>query len=153
MRLKLRPELILPGLLLLAFAMTSPPALSGQYERFGPYAIHYNTFNTNQLTPDVARSYGIQRSANRALLNIAVLRTVEDGLDIPVTARVTATTTNLAGQRRELEMVEVRDQDAIYYIGSFRIHGEETLTFRLSVQPEEQGRSHEFSFRQQLYAQ
>jgi hypothetical protein len=59
--------------------------------------------------------------------------------------------TNLAGQRRDLDLQEIRDQEAIYYIATFRFHNEENLNFRVSVQPEGQGRSHEFSFRQQLY--
>ncbi len=144
----MRNRLLVPSLLLLC---VSAIGHAGQAETFGPYAVHYNTFNTNLLTPDVARAYSIQRSASRALLNIAVIRHDDETMGTPVRARVSATATNLAGQRRDLNMREIRDQDAIYYIGSFGISNEETLNFRISVQPLGQTEAHEFSFRQQFY--
>jgi len=126
-------------------------ASAQQTEQINGHVVHYNTLNTNLLPPDVARSYGIQRSANRALLNIAVLRPENDGLSTPVTARVSAVATNLAGQRRVIDMQEIHDQEAIYYIGTFRIHDQEHLNFRIEVQPEGTTRSREFTFRQQFY--
>ena len=125
--------------------------LAQQAEEFGQHVVHYNTMNTNMLSPEVASAYGIQRSGTRGLLNIAVLKKEEDGLNTPVTARVSATATNLAGQRRDLEMQEIQDQDAIYYVATFRFHNEEYLNFQVSVQPEGRDRRHEFSFRQQFY--
>ncbi len=138
-------------LLLFGLGVASLSCYGGQAETFGPFAAHYNTFNTNQLTPDVARAYGIQRSASRALLNIAVIRQGDEDMGTPVRARVRATATNLAGQRRDLDMREIRDQDAIYYIGVFGISNEETLNFNVSVQPMGQQQAHEFSFRQQFF--
>ncbi len=138
------------SLAMIAFCL-SVSAASAQVEQINDHVIHYNTLNTSLLTPDVARSYGIQRSANRALLNIAVLREDDQGLNIPVTASVSAVAVNLAGQRRVLDMQEIRDQDAIYYIGTFRIHDQEHLNFQIQVQPEGARRSHQFTFRQQFF--
>lgn len=136
---------------LLAGLVASLSSWAQQAEEFGDYTIHYNTINTNLLTPETASAYDIQRSGTRALLNIAVLRGDDQG-DAPVTARVSATAINLAGQRREIAMREIRDQDAIYYIGTFRFRQEETLNFRISVTPEGHTRPpHEFTFRQQFY--
>lgn len=125
--------------------------LAQQAEDMGQHLVHYNTMNTSQLSREVAGSYNIQRSGTRGLLNIAVLRKEEEGLNTPVSARVQASATNLAGQRRDLEMREIRDQDAIYYVATFRFHNEEQLNFRVSVQPEGQDRAREFTFRQQFY--
>ena len=130
----------------------SAPALAQQAERHGDYIIHYNTMNTRLLAPEFARAYGITRDGNRALINIAVLRVRDGELDEPVTARVSVSSSNLAGQRRDIDMIEVREQDAIYYIGTFRFRQEETLTFRISVDPDGKPRGpHEFTFRQQFY--
>lgn len=121
----------------------------------GQHWVHYNTFNTALLTPEVARAYGIERSGQRSLLNIAVLRKGEAaGLDQPVAARVSAVATNLAGQRRELDMKEVRDGGAIYYIASFRIRNRERLTFVVEVEPldEPVGR-HSLRFEQVFYVE
>ncbi len=138
--------------ILMIAALALMDARAQQAEQFGDFSIHYNTLNTNLLDPQTASAYDIQRSGTRALLNIAVLRSDDEG-DIPVTARINVTAVNLASQRRDIEMREVRDQDAIYYIGTFRFRQEETLNFRISVSPEGHARApHEFTFRQQFYA-
>ncbi len=138
----------LAGLLLL---LAGAPALAQQAEDIGEFRVHYNTMNTAQLQPDVASAYGIQRAGNRALINIAVLRKGDEDMDEPARASVQVQSRNLAGQRRDIEMREVEDQGAIYYIGSFRIADEETLNFQVEVQPEGEARPSEFSFRQQFY--
>ena len=137
--------------LILSFtALISAPLAAQQAETFGEYDIHYSAINTLQLSPQVARAYGIQRSSNQAMINIAVLRTGGEE-DEPVSATVTAQTVNLTGQRRDIEMREIRDQGAIYYIGTFRITNEERITFRLGVQPEGRITPYEFTFQQQFY--
>lgn len=138
--------LVAAGLLVLLLAGPTP---AQQAERFGTYDIHYSAISTRMLTPEVARAYGIQRSATRALLNIAV-RT--DNGERAVSARVTASARSLTGQRKTIEMEEVREEDAIYHIGTFRISNEEWLTFSIEVQPEgRQGPPFSFTFRQQFY--
>lgn len=127
----------------------SSNASAQQAETFGRYEVHYNTLNTNLLTPEIARSYGIQRATTQAMLNVTVLDTETDEA---ISARVTATATNLTGQRRTLEMREIRDQGAIYYISVFRVHDEESLNFRVEVQPEERsGAPFNLAFRQQFF--
>ena len=49
-------------------------ALDETFKDFGNYEVHFNALRTDELTPDVARVYGIQRSANRVMLNVTVLR-------------------------------------------------------------------------------
>jgi hypothetical protein len=135
---------------LLVALLFSAPLAAQQAETFGPYEAHYSAINTSQLSPQVAQAYGIQRSSNQAMLNIAVLRSGEPE-DEPVGATVTAEAVNLTGQRRVIEMREIRDQGAIYSIGTFRITNEERVTFRISVQPEGRATPYEFTFQQQFY--
>lgn len=103
----------------------------------GEFTVHYNAIPTTALNADVARHYGITRSGGRALLNISVLR-LRAGETEPraVPARVRAFTHALTGQRSEILLREVRDQDAVYYIGDFRIRGEEHLRFELEATPD-----------------
>lgn len=123
-----------------------------QAEEFGPYRVHYNAINTNLLNPEVARAYSIQRSGNRAMLSIAVIRhDGESDTNSAVHADVTASAINLTGQRRHIELDTIEDQEAIYYIGTFRIHDEETLDFTVQVRPEDEPETHEFGFRQQFF--
>ncbi len=137
---------VLLGLFLLA------PAQAQQAEDLGTHRVHYSAINTSQLTPQVASAFGIQRSASRALLNLAVLRKTDDGLDRPVRAQIRVQAVNMAGQRRDLELRERVEQDAIYYLATFRIHNEERISFRVSVLPEDlEGSPREFSFQQQFF--
>lgn len=118
----------LAATLLLALAL---PAGAGSI-RVGDLRVYFNALPSTELTPDVARQYGITRSANRALLNVSVRRG-EPGADVAVPARVDAVATNLSGQRMDVRMREVRDGDALYYLGEARISGQDTLTFELTI--------------------
>lgn len=132
------------------------PAAAQQFEDIGDYRVHYSAMNTRMLPPEVAGAYDIQRSGNRAMINIAVLQKTESEGEMatPVRAAVNASAVNLTGQRRNIDVREVDDDDAVYYIGSFRIADEETLTFTIQVQPEGSNRPAEtFTFKQQFYTE
>ena len=47
-------------------------AFAERSDSFGDYQIHYNALRTDIIDPSVARAYGIIRSKNRALVNVAV---------------------------------------------------------------------------------
>jgi hypothetical protein len=129
-------------------------AQAQQSRAFGDYVVHYNALSTSQLTPQVAQSYGIQRSPSRALLNITVLRYAADGGEAPVRATVEATAKNLTGQLREITMREITDvEDAVYYIGELRVHNLETFDFSVSVLPAGENEALEVKFRQQFFTE
>ncbi|HEX4854418.1 DUF4426 domain-containing protein [Arenimonas sp.] len=132
--------------------LAAAPTLAENSLRSGDITVHFNALPTTSLAPEVARANGITRSANRALVNIAV-RQGEPGADRAVTAKVTVTASNLAGQRVELRMREVREGDAIYYLGEARTAGHETLSFDLSVTPEGAERPIRTVFRQEFFGQ
>lgn len=142
-------------LLLLLAATVALPAMDAsaqQAEDLGRYRVHYSAINTSQLSPEVARAFSIQRSTSQALLNLAVLRKREGGMDEPARARIQVEAVNIAGQRRPIEMREVTEQEAIYYIGTFRIHNEERITFHIQVAPEDPSEpAHTFRFQQQFF--
>lgn len=125
--------------LALALAATGAvDAAQGQRaETSGEYTVHYNALPTTVLGVEVARGYGIVRSATRGFLNIAVLRQRPgEATGTGVAARVEASVRNLSGQRTVIELREIRDQDAIYYFGQFTTRGADTLRFELQVTPE-----------------
>jgi hypothetical protein len=107
------------------------------FRDFGTYEIHYNAVRTDALPAEVARSYGIQRSKNRAMLNVTVLRKEADHAPRkPVDAEVKVDAYNLNGQLKNIEMRRVSEGDAIYYIGEVSIGGSEILVFELNVTPQ-----------------
>ncbi len=125
-----------------------------QAQDFGDYVVHYNALNTNLIPPQVAKGYGIHRSSSRALLNITILKKVIDNPGTPVKASVTASGTNLTGQRREIDIREIIDTEgAIYYIGELPVHNLETYNFTVEVQLEGEADPLIVKFRQQFYTE
>jgi hypothetical protein len=120
---------------------------------FGDYVVHFNALNTTHLPPGATREYGIKRSKNRGLVNIAVLHKTLGTAGKPVSAGLNAEATNLTGQKRAINLREVREGPAIYYIGDFPITHEETLRFKVSVKPEGQPETYEVNFKQQFFTE
>jgi hypothetical protein len=105
------------------------------FRDFGSYEVHYNAVRTDALTPEVARNYGIQRSANRVMLNVTVLHKEAGAARKPVEADVKVDARNLNEQLKDLELRRVSEGEAIYYIGEVSISGTEILVFDISVTP------------------
>jgi hypothetical protein len=146
------PKRLLTALMLLS-SLAAAPVVAQQAKQFDQYTVHYNALSTSLLTPQVAQAYGIKRSANRGLLNIAVLA---DG--VPVRALVKADVRNLAGQRKSVDIREIVESgedsfDGIYSIGEFRAANMETFIFDIAVQPEgSSAPPYRFSFSQQFFS-
>lgn len=140
----------LPTLISLLSLLAAAPALAQQSQEFDDYTVHYNAIGTSQITPEVAQAYGIQRSSSRALLNITVL----DADGNATAAAVSASARNLTGQHRDIPMRELDEaNEAIYYIGVFRVNNMETFDFRVDVQPKGHSELLEVTFRQQFYTE
>ncbi len=118
---------------------------------FGPYVIHYNAINTQILDRTVAKSYGIKRSKYRGMMNIAVIKKTAGTIGVPVEATITAYARNLNGQIHPLELRQLNEQGAIYYIAEFTVQQHEVLNFVINVTPEKQGPSIPINFSQQFF--
>lgn len=141
-------------LTLFGMLIYSVSSFAQQSQDFGDYVVHYNALNTNLIPPQVAQGYGIKRSSSRALLNVTVLRKVMNTPGTPVKAQVTAAGTNLTGQRRDIEIREINDQDeAVYYIGELPIHNMETYQFTIEVTVDGESDPLMVKFRQQFYTE
>ena len=111
-------------------------AVAENSTRTGGYTIHHNAVTTDGLPSQVATAYRIQRSKNRALLNVSIIKDQPGSLGTPVRADIRAASRNLFGQLRQIEMREVIDGDAIYYLADFPVAHREILTFDLEIMPE-----------------
>ena len=143
----------LPALILLTTTLFTVFANAEQSQTFGDYTVHYNTMNTEMLNAKVASGYKIARSKNRVLLSISVLKEPSDTSFNPVKATVTATSTNLTSQLREIKIRELEDAGAIYYIGVIPVRNEETLNFDLKIQPEGSEQTYNLKFQQQFFTE
>lgn len=148
----MRCNSILRGLLGAALALAALPALAEQSVRSGDVVVHYSALPTTSLSPEVARHSGITRSANRALVNVAI-RQGQPGADRALSGQVQIVATNLSGQRSDLQVREVREADAIYYLAQARTAGTDTLAFEIEVLPEGASAPIRIQFTQEFFPQ
>ncbi len=138
---------------LLYFADT---ASAEQFSSFDDYVVHYNALTTDQILPAVARPYGILRSKNRVLVNIAVQKKVMGTPVQAVEALLSVSATNLSAQLKNIEMRQVSssgdgNSKALYYIGEMPVSHEELIRFKVTVTPVGTDLTHEFEFEQQFF--
>jgi hypothetical protein len=104
---------------------------------FGEYVLYFNALNTDLLSPDIARQYGIVRSKSRAMLNVSIHRKLAGGQTEAVTGAVAASAINLTGQLKTMQLREIKENDgkAIYYIGELPVTDGEVLIYTIDVTP------------------
>jgi hypothetical protein len=120
-------------------------------QTFGNLELHYNALRTDELTPEVARAYGIERSANRVLLNVSMLEKGADGRTTPVDGKVTARARNLNGQLKSLEMRRVQEGTSVYFIGEVGISGDEILVFDIDASPGDGSGQRSVQFKREFF--
>ena len=139
--------------LLLASALLTPlSALAENSTTAGGFTIHYNAFPTSTLTPEVAKAYGIQRSKVRGMLNVSVIKEKEGTTGTSVPARVDVKTVILTGQTSHLPMREIKEQDAVYYVGEFPVQNGEKIDFVIEATPEGTAEAFVINIEQQFFA-
>lgn len=129
----------------------STAAFAGTSQSFGDYTIYYSAFTSDTLQPAIAKTYGITRSKNRGLLSVSVVKKSLSPLGTPVKAQVKAEATNLTGQLKNIDIRQVDDGAAVYYLSEFYVSHKEMLDFTLYVTPEGENSPFMVKFRQQFY--
>ena len=119
-------------------------------QKFGPLEVHYNALTTDELLPEVARAYKIERSKTRGLLTMSVLMKNKVGATTPVPAKLTVYATNLNQQLSNITMREIKEGTAIYYLGDFRVVPPDTLKFTATVEVAGEPK-HEMVFSQKFF--
>ncbi len=100
---------------------------------FGDHTIHYSVFSSDFLSPDIAKSYGIKRSKKRAVLNISVTQKNEGSLPTPIAVEVTGTASNIYNQLKPINLREIKQPGAYYYIAEIPVSNQELITFNISA--------------------
>jgi Domain of unknown function (DUF4426) len=132
-------------------AQTAAPS-EPTHKEFGEFEVHYNALRTDQLAPDVARAYGIERSTNRVMLNVSLLRKNPDGSTTPVDGTVTASAYNLNGQLKDLKMRRITEGTSFYFIGEVGINGTEILVFDIDAVPSGQASKYSVQFKREFFS-
>lgn len=120
---------------------------------FGDYVVYVNALTTERLTAEVAREYGVVRSPQRALLTLSVHKKQDSGPTVAVTGELSATATNLNGQLNSVQLREIREAEAVYYIGEQEVSDQETLTYAVSFVPDGDTDPINFRFQRQFFVE
>ena len=121
------------------------PALAERKQTFGELDVHYSTFNSSFLQPDIAAAVGLTRSKTIGVLNIAALKAGQGQV-----AKVSGTLKNLLGQSSALQFKQVTESGAVYYLAEFPLRQREILTFSISVQIGDDA-PHTLTFNQEVF--
>ncbi|MDB5998242.1 MAG: homoserine acetyltransferase [Pseudomonas sp.] len=110
-------------------AMAADAIKGERKETFGDVTVHYNTFNSTYLTPDIAKAAELIRSKNQGVINVSVIK---DGK--PLVSNVSGTVKDLTSQSVPLKFKQVTEQGAVYYIAQYPVEQQEVRTFEIKVQ-------------------
>lgn len=110
-------------------AMAADVIKGDRQEKFGDVTVHYNTFNSTFLTPDIAKAAELTRSKNQGVINVSVIKEGK-----PLMAQVSGTVKDLTSQSVPLKFKQITEQGAIYYIAQFPVDQQEVRTFEIKVQ-------------------
>lgn len=136
-----------------ASLLIAQPTLAENSTRGGEFTFHHNAFTADTLSPDVARAYGVQRSKHRGLLNVSVIKEQPGTTGTSTPATVDVDIVNITGQKSHLPMREIKDKDAVYYLGEFPVSNRQTIDFEIKVKPQGQGEAQVMKMSQEFYTE
>jgi hypothetical protein len=125
-------------------AMAADAIKGERKETFGDVTVHYNTFNSTFLTPDIAKAAELTRSKNQGVINVSVIKEGK-----PLVSDVSGTVKDLISAPVPLKFKQITEQGAIYYIAQFPVDQQETRTFTIIVKTGD--KTNTINFQQELF--
>ncbi len=133
---------------LFALVIVLPHLQAEQKVVFDDVEIHYIVLPTTSLQAEIAEQYRLERAPRRGFVNISILPTQEPFEALSGVVEVNVK--NLLGQVHRLEVREINEPPARYYLGTFDYSDEETMRMTISVTLPD-GRTHRFEHSQKMY--
>lgn len=133
--------------LALAFNAHSAQEQGAQYKELGPWQVHYIAFPSTFIQPQIAKTYGLERSGFKGIVNISILKNDTDKTAQKATLQGTAR--NLLGNKQNLNFKEVVEGDSVYYLAQVDYTNEEILRFEIEIQQGNQFQT--LKFQQKFY--
>lgn len=125
--------------------------LHAQFLKSGDIRVYANAMVSSQLNAEMARQYGITRSASRALLHV-VVREGTPGQDKTLPATITAVAIRKSGERSTINMQITREGQDVYYLGELNIAKNEAVNFEIITQVDKQ-KPMRMTFLQEFFSQ
>lgn len=124
-------------------------AFSAHAERkqtFDGIDIHYNVINTTFLQPDIAQSVNIPRSKQLGMLLVSPVKNSVGKEAKEITGEVK----NLLGQTTKLDFKLIKEENALYYLATFKKDSREQLVFTINLTFDE-GKQDTIKFTQEVF--
>jgi len=138
---------LLAAIALLIVLLLLPKYSQGAHlEDVGDYVIRCNAITTTQLPAAAAKTYGIERSDRRGLLNVAI-ESKRDSAHM-VGADVSAEVSDLTGHKQPIALRETREEGDVDYIGDFPLSGSGAYVFTVKVTPSGRAQAYVVHFNQ-----
>src|SRR5690554_4412431 len=137
-------------LMLIAGVATAQQGPAQSPQRFGDLLIYHNTFNSSYLQPEIAAAAGLQRGPRQGVVNIAVQRQTNDGMQV-VDAKVEGTVKNLIQQTTPLKFIRIQEQDAIYFVANYTAAQRGLLQFEVRIQADDKAPVRTVRFQQEFH--
>lgn len=129
----------------LSTTVLAADAIKGERkEVFGDTTVHYSTFISTFLQPDIAKAAQLVRSKNQGVINVSVIKAGK-----PQVTQVSGSVKDLSSRTVPLSFKQITEQGAIYYIAQFPVEQQETRTFTINVAIG--GKTETISFNQELF--
>ena len=103
--------------------------------RTGDVTVRATTLPTARLNPAMARQYAIAPDAGSVLLVIGMRRGPQPQ-EASVAGRVSASASDLLGNRQAIALREIRNEGFVDYVGTARVSMPDTLRFEIVAKPE-----------------
>ncbi|WP_370980724.1 DUF4426 domain-containing protein [Agaribacterium sp. ZY112] len=137
-------------LTLCVLALTSQAEAPNNQSDFLNYTVQHTVFNSTFVPAEIAKIYKLKRSAYESLINVSVYSNEKPMQTIA--ADISGSVRNLMQQKTKLKFIEIKEQNAVYYLAPVRINGEETLHFELEVKPSSTDTELKINFDQKVYS-
>lgn len=132
----MKPLTKFSGLVFLLLLLVSGIGFA-QFLKSGDIRVYANAVVSSQLNAEMARQYGITRSASRVVLHV-VVREGTPGQDKTLPATITAVAIRKNGERSNINMQITSEGKDIYYLGELNISRNEAVNFEIVTQIEKQ---------------
>lgn len=140
------------ALLGLGLLLLSASAPAQQLLRDGEFVVHYAAMSTQDLSPAMARQYGISQAKGHAMLLVNLQREIAPGKTTPLSGTASGTARNLMGDVQTLTLRPAGDGNSQDLIAEFEVSHLEFLNFDVDVRPAGATRPLKVKFQQQFFA-
>ncbi|MEO8460659.1 MAG: DUF4426 domain-containing protein [Dokdonella sp.] len=132
------------ALLVLVLMPASALAQSDQSQRFDDITVYYSSLPADQLQPEVAQRYAVDRAPNRAIVDISLRGNDAAAPDLAGT--VTGTAQGLNGQPVPLQFRRIGEDASISYLADFVVARPDTVRFVITLKADQSAISHIVKF-------